>query len=276
MNKNIILLAVAGAAFAALVYSRRGRVIAKKSDVFGGFESVDGAVEPVVQNYYPEPSFGAQFQPEPAYSQEVSEAAADAWSNYSSNGVYGYQADVVDSAAQSAPVSAFQSARQEVEALFSKFTSGSNVQNLKPSLELQDMLKKGERLMLNEYELGDGGFTIGYGHFTPYASPSARIRGPLTNAQADALFAEDIEARAAKWVRAYVKIDLNQNQFDAMVHLAFNLSPRSFKTIADVLNVGGDWRAQALQYVRKGSNLERGLRIRRAREIALFETGVYA
>ena len=60
------------------------------------------------------------------------------------------------------------------------------------------------------------------------------------------------------------------------MHIAFNLKPSSFKTVADAVNRGEDPEAAALQFIRAGSNLERGLRNRRAREIALYRQGVYA
>jgi lysozyme len=71
-------------------------------------------------------------------------------------------------------------------------------------------------------------------------------------------------------VRAYVTAELTQPQFDALVSMAYNLSPRSFRTIADAVNRGDDPEAAALRFVRAGTNLERGLRNRRAAELAMF------
>lgn len=144
-----------------------------------------------------------------------------------------------------------------------------------PSAELLAMLRRGEALRLHAYRLGDGGWTIGYGHYMPDigAAPPLEL---ITADQAEAIFADDVESRAAKWVRAYVTVPLEQYQFDALVSMAFNLKPSSFKTIADQVNAGADPEEAALQYVRAGTNLEAGLRNRRAREVALYRTGVYA
>lgn len=143
-----------------------------------------------------------------------------------------------------------------------------------PSAELLEMLRTGEALRLTRYRLGDGGWTIGYGRYYPDGGPVPPERIDL--ATADAWFAEDVEARGARWVRAYVTVPLLQREFDALVHMAFNLSPKSFRTIAAAVNAGTDPEAAALQFIRAGSNLEKGLRNRRAREVALFRHGVYA
>lgn len=148
------------------------------------------------------------------------------------------------------------------------------VRDMHPSAELLVMLKRGEALRLKRYRLGDGGWTIGYGRYYPDGGelPPEEI----TRAQAEAWFAEDVEARGARWVRAYVRVPLLQHQFDALVHMAYNLSPRSFKTIAEAVNAGNDPEAAALQFIRAGTHLEAGLRNRRAKEIALYRGGTYA
>ena len=98
----------------------------------------------------------------------------------------------------------------------------------------------------------------------------------ITADQAEAIFADDVERRGAHWVRSYVTVPLEQYQFDALTHMSFNLKPSSFKTVADAVNAGDDPEAAALNYIRAGTNLEQGLRNRRAREVALFRTGIYA
>lgn len=148
------------------------------------------------------------------------------------------------------------------------------VAGMAPSAELLEMLKQGEALRLVRYRLGDGGWTIGYGRYYP----DGGIEPPeaISRATAEAWFLEDVEARGARWVRAYVKVPLLQHQFDALTHMAFNLKPSSFKTIAEAVNAGDDPEEAALRYVRAGSNLEAGLRNRRRREIALYRQGTYA
>jgi GH24 family phage-related lysozyme (muramidase) len=146
---------------------------------------------------------------------------------------------------------------------------------LRPSEELKAWLKAKERLMLRRYELGDGGVTIGYGHYEPY-SRAHLIPEEITREEAEQLFEQDIESRGARWVRAYVKVPLTQNEFDALTSLAFNLSPNSFQQIANALNRGEDWKSVALQFTRPGTNLEKGLIARREKEFAMFDQGIYA
>jgi lysozyme len=145
---------------------------------------------------------------------------------------------------------------------------------MQPSKQLVDVLKASESLRLERYRLGDGGWTNGYGHYWPDggALPPERI----TLDEAEAQFVSDLEERGARWVRTYVTVPLTQHQFDALVSMAFNLSPRSFRTIANAVNAGEDPEDAALRYVRAGTNLEQGLRNRRAREVAMYRTGTYA
>ena len=144
-----------------------------------------------------------------------------------------------------------------------------------PSAAVLAMLKKGEALKLTRYRLGDGGWTIGYGRFYP-DSGVAVCPETITRDQAEDFFVQDVEQRAAKWVRAYVTADLAQHEFDALVHMAYNLSPKSFKTIAAEVNAGNDPEFAAMRFVAAGTANERGVRNRRAREIALYRSGTYA
>jgi lysozyme len=154
---------------------------------------------------------------------------------------------------------------------------GSPVEDMQPSGELLGMLKKGEALRLLVYRLGDGGSTIGWGrYYKDNADGTNDAPAAISRETAEAWFLEDVEARAARWVRAYVAVPLLQHQFDALTHLAYNLKPSSFKTIADAVNRGEDPEAAALRFVRAGSGLEQGLRNRRAKEIALYRHGTYA
>jgi lysozyme len=152
--------------------------------------------------------------------------------------------------------------------------SPTEVSGMSPSGQLQAMLRRGEAVRLTRYRLGDGGWTIGIGRY--YKDGGELPPETITREQADAWFAEDIEARGARWVRAYVSVELNQAQFDALTSMAFNLKPSSFKTIADAVNRGEDPEATSLNFVREGTDLEAGLRNRRAREIQLYRTGVYS
>ena len=138
------------------------------------------------------------------------------------------------------------------------------------------MLRGIERLALVPYRLpGEKGETIGYGRFYPDSGP---VRAPrsITPGMAELMFAEDVEQRAAKWVRLYVTRALTQYQFDALVHMAYNLSPGAFKTIAEAVNRGEDPEAQAMRYLGTDPKVRQGVINRRNAELNLFRNGVYA
>jgi lysozyme len=143
-----------------------------------------------------------------------------------------------------------------------------------PSDELRDMLKSREALRLERYNLGDGGWTIGYGH---WESDINKVPARITRDDAEALFDRDLYERAVKWVRLYVSVPVTQYQFDALTHVAFNMSPKGFKRFADAVNAGDgiDQIADASVYW-VSSNFQNGIRARRAQEVALYNDGVYA
>jgi len=136
------------------------------------------------------------------------------------------------------------------------------------------MLKGREVLRLERYNLGDGGWTIGYGHFEKDIS---KIPARITRDDAEAMFDRDLFERAVKWVRLYVSVPVTQYQFDALTHIAYNLSPKGFKRFADAVNAGEgiDAIADASVYW-PAPQFQNGIRARRATEVALFNEGVYA
>lgn len=129
-------------------------------------------------------------------------------------------------------------------------------------------IRRHESCRLQRYRLGDGGWTIGWGRYYPDGGPLPPER--IDQATADAWFLQDVAERGERWVRAYVTVDLTQPQFDALTSMAYNLSPKSFRTIADAVNAGQDPEAAAMRYIRAGTNLERGLRNRRLAELSTY------
>lgn len=147
---------------------------------------------------------------------------------------------------------------------------GTDAASLQVSDRGRQAIRAHEALRLTRYRLGDGGWTIGWGRYFPDSGPPPPE--VIDRATADAWFDEDLEARGAKWVRAYVTAPLTQSQFDALVSMAYNLRPSSFRTIAAAVNAGDDPEAAAMVYTRPGSNLERGLRNRRVAELTLYRS----
>jgi lysozyme len=154
------------------------------------------------------------------------------------------------------------------------FVSPTPASDMRASDELRRILKASEALRLQPYNLGDGGWTVGYGHFE-----KRREDLPVLNSQADAeaLFDKDLEERAEQWVRAYVTVPLLQHQYDALTHIAYNMSPKSFRLFANEVNAGrgiAEIAERSIAWVKPEHT--RGIRNRRNREIELFEEGVYA
>ena len=88
---------------------------------------------------------------------------------------------------------------------------------MKISQEGLELIKKFEGCKLEAYKCSAGVLTIGYGH-TGGVNPYDEI----SQEEAENLLKEDI-TKFEKYVEDNVKIDLKQNQFDALVAWTFNL-----------------------------------------------------
>ena len=132
------------------------------------------------------------------------------------------------------------------------------------------LIKSFEGLSLTSYVCPVGVLTIGYGH-TGNVLAGAKI----TEKEADALLKQDL-IKFEKAVLNYVTIDLNQNQFDALVSFCFNVGTQAFKgsTLVKRLNNGENPNIVAAEELPRwnkgdGKVLE-GLSRRRSAEVALF------
>ena len=123
------------------------------------------------------------------------------------------------------------------------------------------------------YDDGVGVWTIGFGT-TVYPNGIKVNKGDTcTEAQAKAYMAHDLK-KFESAVNNAVKIPLNQNKFDALVSLAYNIGASAFSqsTLVKKLNTN-DIRAAADQFdvwVNAGGKRMQGLINRRAKEKALF------
>ncbi|MNS43643.1 Lysozyme RrrD [compost metagenome] len=130
---------------------------------------------------------------------------------------------------------------------------------------------EGKRLFA--YDDGVGVWTIGFGT-TVYPNGIKVKKGDTcTEAQAKAYMAQDLKKFEAA-VNNAVKIPLNQNQFDALVSLSYNIGTDAFSksTLVKKLNAN-NIRGAADQFdvwVNAGGKRMQGLVNRRAKEKALF------
>ncbi|MGV5004808.1 lysozyme [Acinetobacter variabilis] len=136
-----------------------------------------------------------------------------------------------------------------------------------------DLICNFEGLRLKAYDDGVGVWTIGFGT-TKYPSGIRVKKGDTcTLDQAKAYMQNDLKA-FEQTVNSVVKVPVNQNQFDALVSLAYNIGSTAFKnsTLVKRLNEG-NYKSAANQFdvwVNAGGKRMQGLVNRRAAEKALF------
>ena len=140
-----------------------------------------------------------------------------------------------------------------------------------------DQICEFEGLRLNAYDDGVGVWTIGFGT-TIYPNGIKVKKGDTcTEAQAKAYMTHDLK-KFELAVNSAVTADLNQNQFDALVSLAYNIGTNAFKnsTLVKKLNAD-DFNGAANQFDvwnKAGGKVMQGLVNRRAKEKSLFLSGV--
>ena len=131
-----------------------------------------------------------------------------------------------------------------------------------------------EGLKLKAYDDGVGVWTIGFGT-TIYPNGIKVKKGDTcTEAQAKAYMVHDLK-KFESAVNSAVAVPINQNQFDALVSLTYNIGTGAFKesTLLKKLNAG-DIRGAAAQFDvwnKGGGKVMQGLVNRRAVERKLFE-----
>lgn len=126
-----------------------------------------------------------------------------------------------------------------------------------------------EGCRLTAYRDVVGVLTVGYGH----TGPDVRVGLTVTQAQADALLAADLD-RFERGVTAAVHRTLQQHEFDALVSLAFNIGLGAFgaSTLVARLN-DADLLGAAAQFTvwnKAGGKFNPGLLTRRTRELLTF------
>ena len=144
-------------------------------------------------------------------------------------------------------------------------------------MELSDngfyFLVESEGLKLKAYKCQAGVWTIGIGH-----TKNVKEGDVITNTEAQKLFDLDSE-----WVDNAIKrsgLTLNQNQYDALFSLIFNIGESHFysSTLLRLLKQGGvkrkdielSWKAWNKARINGELKISRGLDERRKKEVELF------
>jgi len=131
------------------------------------------------------------------------------------------------------------------------------------------LTKSFEGLRLTAYQDVAGIWTIGYGH----VGPAILANMTISEADAEALLRADL-ADAVACVNRAVRVEITQNQFDAMVDFCFNAGRGNFlqSTLLRKVNLE-DFAGAAVQFglwVHAGGEIVAGLMRRRKAEAVLF------
>ncbi|MDN5869622.1 MAG: lysozyme [Nitrococcus sp.] len=153
-----------------------------------------------------------------------------------------------------------------------------------------NLLKDIEQVRLEPYDDQTGkrintwvkGATIGCGHLI-HKNEWHLYKGGITKTQAEQLFKEDI-APFVKAVNEAITVPLQQNQFDALLLLAYNIGVAGFKSCSAVKLINDPnantpysaledaWKA----WKRSGGRVMQGLINRRNAEWKLYTQAIYA
>lgn len=134
------------------------------------------------------------------------------------------------------------------------------------SRKIKEMIKAWEGCRLTAYRCPSGVATIGYGH-----TKGVKLGQRITQAQADALFEADINEFAAAVTPLIGDVPVNNNQFDALVSLAYNIGTGALSRSTLLKKVKADpndptIRAEFARYVKGGGRVLPGLVKRRTAE----------
>ena len=137
------------------------------------------------------------------------------------------------------------------------------------------LLSKWEGCVLHVYKDSGGKPTIGIGHLlTNEEKVGSKYAEGITKEQALQILHDDLKRFIAA-VNNHVRIGLTQNQFDALVILAFNIGDVGFTTSTVLRRVNaGDFGTvpDAFRMWNKaGGKVDQGLVIRRENEIKLWK-----
>ena len=132
-----------------------------------------------------------------------------------------------------------------------------------------------EGLKLKAYRDSKGLPTIGIGTTRYPDGTKVKMGDSCTEAQAYEWFRFDV-ARFEAFINRVIKIPLNQNQFDALISLVYNIGETNFTegTVDDKLNANQIEAALQtwLKYVYSGGRKIDGLANRRIAEVKLFKS----
>jgi lysozyme len=142
---------------------------------------------------------------------------------------------------------------------------------MKISEEGKDLIKSFEGCRLNAYKCSAGVPTIGYGNTYYPNGDKVKMGDTITLEQAKELF-DDLIVRYERIVNSKLKVDVKQNEFDALVSHTYNTGGSA--TLFKLVNMKADkdkiknWFTT--RYITANGKRLKGLVIRRQKEWELY------
>ena len=141
-----------------------------------------------------------------------------------------------------------------------------------------DLIKKYEGLVLYEYDAHDGERTIGYGNAL---KDNEHYPLGITPQVALMMLYEDVQ-EVEEALNKYVTADINQNQYNALTSLVYNIGKSAFKKSKalkylnnnDYINAAYEFFSIEKGFVYIDHKVSKGLAKRRSEENALFNSVV--
>ena len=136
-----------------------------------------------------------------------------------------------------------------------------------------NLIKKYEGFRSHAYRDAVGVWTIGYGHTSMAGTPNVSKGLKISRRQGETILARDVE-KFARAIQPLITVELNENQFSALVSFAYNVGVGGFKRSSVLKRVNArqfDAVPHRLSlWVKAGGRTLRGLVARRAAEADLF------
>ena len=158
---------------------------------------------------------------------------------------------------------------KKLSSIIEKLLQQKRNSSMNISQEGLSLIKKFEGCELEAYKCAAGVLTIGYG-----STKGVKEGDTITQEEADNLLLHEMNEYEG-YINNAVTVDLEQNQFDALVSWVFNLGPANLKasTMLKVINDNKltEVPAQIKRWNKAGGEVLQGLIRRREAEALLFE-----
>ncbi len=150
-----------------------------------------------------------------------------------------------------------------------------HISQLKTSTNGIELIKKHEGFSAVPYRCSAGIVAIGYGSTTyENKKPVLLSDPPITEKTADILLIKNI-TKYEKSVKKLVKTNINQNQFDALISLTYNIGMGNIKSsqLIKLINIDPNDPAikdEFLKWRKASGKVIKGLELRRQQEVELY------